>query len=64
MYCLIEWYQWNMLVKNSFRIFSIPSKCSKARRVNVVKPDDKNVYSGTAIKERVSQSKLPITQYP
>lgn len=62
MYCLIEWYQWKMLVKNSFRIFSIPSK--QACRVNVVKPADKNVYSATAIKERVSQSKLLITQYP
>ena len=31
---------------------------------SAVKPDDKNVYSGAVIKDRVSQSKLSITQYP
>ena len=50
--------------RNRFRIFSIASKCSQACGVSAVKPDDKNVYSRAVIKERVSQSKLSITQYP
>lgn len=58
-----------MLVKkkrNFSGYVSSPANALKHVRSSssAVKPDDKNVYSGAVIKERVSQSKLSITQYP
>lgn len=41
-----------------------PQQTLPACGVNAIKPDDKNVYSRAVIKERVSQSKVSITQYP
>ena len=45
-------------------MFPSPSKHSEAWQVVAVKRDDKNVYRGTAIKERVSESNVSITQNP
>lgn len=50
--------------KKLFQDMFHPQQTLPACGVNAVKPDDKNVYSRAVIKERVSESKVSITQYP
>ena len=50
--------------KKLFQDIFHPQQTLLACGVSAVKPDDKNVYSRAVIKERVSQSKVSITQYP